>query len=308
MRKQFYLICALFILSGIYPIHADSDYNKKLIYRRTKDKMLITIKDLILFQNFTNEQIHKYLILYGWEYTGTTVDGRGGSFLPHQLKSANYKNEFNDVIISILEIDHFENSKKQVINYTERSISVTTESLIQHRALYYDLRDNNFKLKSEQNYPAYESATGEVKDILIRMEKEFVYAGGSNKYYTNSINDINVETHMSKKFDSNNELILRARYILTIKYDINSLKGKKEDNNIAANNQELLNENNRLKRENDSLISFYKGAVVLSAKGAANIERALESIKEKNLKITKLQEALIKKDSVIEQILKKNKK
>lgn len=37
---------------------------------------------------------------------------------------------------------------------------------------------------------------------------------------------------------------------------------------------------------------------VLSAKGASNVEKTLESIKEKDLKITRLQDALSKKDSV----------
>ena len=37
---------------------------------------------------------------------------------------------------------------------------------------------------------------------------------------------------------------------------------------------------------------------VLSTKGAENIEKALESIKEKDLKISRMQDALTKKDSV----------
>jgi len=46
-----------------------------------------------------------------------------------------------------------------------------------------------------------------------------------------------------------------------------------------------------LKKYNDNL-------QVLSAKGASNVEKTLESIKEKELKITRLQDALTKKDSV----------
>jgi chemotaxis protein MotB len=48
---------------------------------------------------------------------------------------------------------------------------------------------------------------------------------------------------------------------------------------------------NDLKKSNDNL-------EVLSAKGASNVEKTLESIKEKDLKITRLQDALTKKDSV----------
>ncbi|NOY48331.1 MAG: OmpA family protein [Chlorobi bacterium] len=53
-----------------------------------------------------------------------------------------------------------------------------------------------------------------------------------------------------------------------------------------------------LRRSNDNLIQSNKGLTMLTAKGADNIEKTLESIKEKDLKITRLQDALNKKDSV----------
>jgi chemotaxis protein MotB len=46
-----------------------------------------------------------------------------------------------------------------------------------------------------------------------------------------------------------------------------------------------------LRKSNDNL-------QVLSSKGASNIEKTLESIKEKDMKITRLQDALTKKDSI----------
>ncbi|MFH4966341.1 OmpA family protein [Gaetbulibacter sp. M235] len=46
-----------------------------------------------------------------------------------------------------------------------------------------------------------------------------------------------------------------------------------------------------LRKSNDNL-------TVLSAKGASNVEKTLESIKEKEMKITRLQDALTKKDSI----------
>ncbi|WP_111309470.1 OmpA/MotB family protein [Confluentibacter sediminis] len=46
-----------------------------------------------------------------------------------------------------------------------------------------------------------------------------------------------------------------------------------------------------LRKANDNL-------TVLSSKGASNIEKTLESIKEKDMKITRLQDALTKKDSI----------
>jgi len=53
-----------------------------------------------------------------------------------------------------------------------------------------------------------------------------------------------------------------------------------------------------LKDHNQTLISQSKDMTILTAKGASNIEKALESIKEKDLKIWRMQDALTKKDSV----------
>ncbi|WP_348812578.1 OmpA/MotB family protein [Flavobacterium maritimum] len=53
-----------------------------------------------------------------------------------------------------------------------------------------------------------------------------------------------------------------------------------------------------LKEHNQSLINTSKDMTVLTTKGAENIEKALETIKEKDLKITRMQDALTKKDSV----------
>ncbi len=53
-----------------------------------------------------------------------------------------------------------------------------------------------------------------------------------------------------------------------------------------------------LKDQNKNLIETSKEMAVLSTKGAQNIEKALESIKEKDLKISRMQDALTKKDSV----------
>lgn len=53
-----------------------------------------------------------------------------------------------------------------------------------------------------------------------------------------------------------------------------------------------------LKDQQTHLISQSKDMTVLTAKGAENIEKALESIKEKDLKISRMQDALTKKDSV----------
>jgi chemotaxis protein MotB len=53
-----------------------------------------------------------------------------------------------------------------------------------------------------------------------------------------------------------------------------------------------------LRKSNDNLIQSNKDLTILTSKGASNVEKTLESIKEKDLKITRLQDALNKKDSV----------
>jgi chemotaxis protein MotB len=53
-----------------------------------------------------------------------------------------------------------------------------------------------------------------------------------------------------------------------------------------------------LKEHNQTLINTSKDMTILTTKGAENIEKALETIKEKDLKISRMQDALTKKDSV----------
>jgi chemotaxis protein MotB len=53
-----------------------------------------------------------------------------------------------------------------------------------------------------------------------------------------------------------------------------------------------------LKKNNDNLIQNMDNMTTLSTKGAQNIEKALERIKEKDIKISRMQDALTKKDSV----------
>ena len=52
------------------------------------------------------------------------------------------------------------------------------------------------------------------------------------------------------------------------------------------------------KKTNQDLIQSSKDLTMLTAKGATNLEKSLESLKEKDLKISRLQDALTKKDSV----------
>lgn len=53
-----------------------------------------------------------------------------------------------------------------------------------------------------------------------------------------------------------------------------------------------------MRKTNEDLIQSSKDLTMLTSKGATNLEKSLESLKEKDLKITRLQDALTKKDSV----------
>ena len=53
-----------------------------------------------------------------------------------------------------------------------------------------------------------------------------------------------------------------------------------------------------MKKTNSDLIQSSKDLTILTTKGATNLEKSLESLQERDLKITRLQDAITKKDSV----------
>ena len=53
-----------------------------------------------------------------------------------------------------------------------------------------------------------------------------------------------------------------------------------------------------LRKSNDALIKSSQGLTELTTKGATNLEKSLESLQERDLKITRLQDAISRKDSV----------
>lgn len=69
-------------------------------------------------------------------------------------------------------------------------------------------------------------------------------------------------------------------------------------NTCLTEKEALNNQNEYLKKNNSDLINSSKEMTVLTQKGAENLEKSLESLKEKDLKISRLQDALTKKDSV----------
>lgn len=67
---------------------------------------------------------------------------------------------------------------------------------------------------------------------------------------------------------------------------------------LNAEKSSLMSQLDYLKKTNSDLINSSKEMTVLTTKGAQNLEKSLESLREKDLKITRLQDALTKKDSV----------
>lgn len=69
-------------------------------------------------------------------------------------------------------------------------------------------------------------------------------------------------------------------------------------NTCLTEKDAMANHLNDLKKDKSELMSTVGNLTTLSSKGAENIEKSLESLKEKDLKITRLQDALTRKDSV----------
>ncbi|MDM1349601.1 OmpA/MotB family protein [Myroides marinus] len=69
-------------------------------------------------------------------------------------------------------------------------------------------------------------------------------------------------------------------------------------NSALAERNAFSKEIDHLKKNNSDLLSNMGNMTMLSSKGAENLEKTLESMKEKDLKITRLQDAITKKDSV----------
>lgn len=69
--------------------------------------------------------------------------------------------------------------------------------------------------------------------------------------------------------------------------------------NSCLKDKELLQSNNELLRKNnDGLLTNLGNMTMLSQKGADNLERSLESIKEKDLTIRSLRDAVTRRDSI----------
>lgn len=100
-----------------------------------------------------------------------------------------------------------------------------------------------------------------------------------------------------KKFTELEELQQNTKNLLdsaTVK-----LNSCNEDKEAALASLATLNEQNQfLKANNQDLINNIGNLTTLSQKGAENLEMSLESMKEKDIRIQRMQDAVTKKDSV----------
>lgn len=69
-------------------------------------------------------------------------------------------------------------------------------------------------------------------------------------------------------------------------------------NLCLSEKDQLTGQVDYLKKSNSDLINTTANMTTLTSKGAENLEKSLESLREKDLKITRLQDALTRKDSV----------
>tara|TARA_B100001250_G_scaffold207628_1_gene178260 strand:- start:527 stop:1372 length:846 start_codon:yes stop_codon:yes gene_type:complete len=100
-----------------------------------------------------------------------------------------------------------------------------------------------------------------------------------------------------KKFTELEQLQQNTKSLLdTTTIKMNACEEEKEA--ALASLQTLKEQNKFLNANNQDLINNIGNLTTLSQKGAENLEKSLESMKEKDLRIDKMQDAVTKKDSV----------
>jgi len=100
-----------------------------------------------------------------------------------------------------------------------------------------------------------------------------------------------------KKFTELEELQQNTKNLLdSTTVQLNSCNEEKEA--ALAQLGTLTEQNQFLKANNQDLINNIGNLTTLSKKGADNLERSLESMKEKDIRIQRMQDAVTKKDSV----------
>ena len=101
----------------------------------------------------------------------------------------------------------------------------------------------------------------------------------------------------SKKFTELEELQQNTKNLLdSTTVQLNTCNDEKEA--ALAQVASLTEQNKFLTENNQDLINNIGNLTTLSTKGAENLEKSLESMKEKDIRIQRMQDAVTKKDSV----------
>lgn len=139
--------------------------------------------------------------------------------------------------------------------------------------------------------------------MAVKLDEHTWKNYNNNSIYVLKVdgNILNIE-HTYAPLNSSSSASNTNSTILSLQNELYACKN--ENQNLSDTINGLSATVNGLKQHIQYLINSSKDISILTTKGAENIEKALESIKQKDLKITMLQEALTKKDSVMLEYIK----
>jgi hypothetical protein len=135
-----------------------------------------------------------------------------------------------------------------------------------------------------------------LNSIAVKIDDHTWSCNADNSIYQLNLNGIILKVeHCYLPLRSSDSSTKLNSTILSLQSELNKCKNE---------NQSLLAGIEGLKKHNQTLIDTSKEMTVLTTQGAENIEKALASLKEKDLKIAMMQDALTKKDSIMLEYIK----
>ena len=217
MRKQLWLVVIVIIFCNNYSIYSNIYPEKHCSYNKVFMQRIISIKDIILFKKYKNEDIHDYLILNNWILVSDDTSREGGSFAPHQKQVTTYKNDYYDINLSIITKSFYTDKNRDALAYIQKIVEVTTESPNEYKMMLSDLYKNSFKIDGEELILAgseYFGSTG--KEIVAKMKKGYTPTIYTVKKYTNGIDKVRLYRQTYEKYDKNMNVMKRYKYILEV--------------------------------------------------------------------------------------------
>lgn len=241
-----------------------------------------TIQETIGWINKNSQGRHKVLFI---EKTNR-IQLIKVDIIPGVIESAKVQ-EFNSKDVTMISAPTKNNEWNDLIfNFKKGGAEVTSFTII-----------DNSKTRSGESKKI---VPGIVADIKSNEEMILNY----KKAYLNLFKKIGVNIKDGDFYkvgvsnNSNISLVKNDKIQSSSKSNYDKLAIDKLLNSYKIHNQELLKQNEELKKENNELTSTIKEMTILTNRSAQNIEKTLETIKQKDLKISKMQDELIKRDSV----------